>query len=358
MGKKISVGAGIGILAVVAALGIGCGYFYVNNAQKQFSAAEAEMPESAISTYLENVRSGDYDKIYSDSLVVAPHLNSESDYVAKLEEIYNGVDTKSIEYAPDNSDTSKYKLYSNKKYLATLDLVQSSDGKWLASTEFSGDLNYTVEVPTGLSIEVNGIAVDDTYKTATDTVASNFTQLTDTSSAPHVDTYTFKNLLGEPSITVVGQDGYTTLQDVLSDTIFIGKASTDADLASQFTNDAVIFASFPTRDGSLGSIANVSITASDFYTRISSLQNTWFSDHSTSQFSNVTASNIIQQSDDTMVGYVTFDYYAANSEVNRTWHGGYQMTFMKVNGSWKVAGLGIDNELNPLKEAIPTTTTD
>ena len=32
----------------------------------------------------------------------------------------------------------------------------------------------------------------------------------------------------------------------------------------------------------------------------------------------------------------------------------HQMTFMNVNGSWKVAGLGIDNELNPAKEAIPT----
>jgi hypothetical protein len=353
MSNRISAGAGIGILAVVAALGIGGGFFVVKSSAKKFAAAEAEMPESAISTYLEQVKSQDYEKIYEDSLVVAPHLNSKDDYVAKLQSIYSGVDTGKIEYAPDTTDTSKYKLYSDKKYLATLDLMQASDGSWLASTEFSGDQNYTVEVPTGLQIQVNGLDVDASYQTATDTVASNFTQLTDQSAAPHVDRYQFNNMLGAPAITVVGQDGYTTLKDVLSDTLFVGKQTTDAALAQEFTNDAVIFASFPTQDGTLAAIGNVSITDSDFYSRISSMQNTWFSDHYTSQFSNVAATNIIQQSDTTMVGYVTFDYYA-EGERSRTWHGGYQMTFMNVNGSWKVAGLGIDNELNPAKEAIPT----
>ena len=354
MSSRINPVLGFGLIAAVAAAGIGGGFFYVNNAQKQFSAQEAEMPESAISTYLENIRTGSYDQIYKDSLVVAPHLNSEADYVAKLEDIYSGVTISSIEYAPDSSDTSKYKLYSNKKYLATLDLVKASDGRWLASTEFSGDQNFTVEVPTGLSIQVNGLSVDSSYMTASDTVASNFTQIPNQSSAPHVDTYTFKNLLGTPEITVEGSSSYTTLQDVLSDTIFIGKVSNEADLATQFTNAAVTLASYPTRDGSLGAIANICITDSDFYSRLSSLQNTWFSDHSTSSFSNVTASDIIMLREDTLVVDLTFDYYAENSEVNRTWHGGYQLSFMRVNGVWKLAGMGIDNELNPAKEAIPT----
>ncbi|NCB33522.1 MAG: hypothetical protein EOM64_06525 [Erysipelotrichia bacterium] len=354
MSSRISSGLGIGVIIAVAAAGIGGGYFYVSQAQKQFSEEESEMPESAISTYLENIRTRSYDQIYQDSLIIAPHLNSESDYVAKLEEIYSGISISSIEYAPDNTDTSKYRLYSNKKYLSTLDLVKASDGRWLASTEFSGDQNYTVEVPTGLGIEVNGLPVDSSYMTAENTVASNFTQITNQSNAPHVDTYTFKNLLGKPEIAVTGNSSYTTLQDVLSDTLFIGKVSNEADLATQFTNAAVTLASYPTRDGSLGDIANICITDSEFYSRLSSLQNTWFSDHGTSSFSNVTASDIIQQSDDTMVGYVTFDYYAANSEVDRTWHGGYQLSFMRVNGAWKLAGMGIDNELNPAKEAIPT----
>ena len=50
-----------------------------------------------------------------------------------------------------------------------------------------------------------------------------------------------------------------------------------------------------------------------------------------------------------MVGYVTFDYYAAGGSYSRTWNCGYQMTFMNVNGTWKIAGMAIDNELNPNK---------
>jgi hypothetical protein len=35
--------------------------------------------------------------------------------------------------------------------------------------------------------------------------------------------------------------------------------------------------------------------------------------------------------------------------VERTWNGGYQMTFLNVGGTWKIAGMAINNELNPNK---------
>jgi hypothetical protein len=80
-------------------------------------------------------------------MVVSPHINSKADYIAKLEEIYKGVNTSDIEYTGlDNTDGSKdYKLYYNKQYLATLKLIKASDGKWMASTVFSGDHDYVIE---------------------------------------------------------------------------------------------------------------------------------------------------------------------------------------------------------------------
>ena len=42
-----------------------------------------------------------------------------------------------------------------------------------------------------------------------------------------------------------------------------------------------------------------------------------------------------------------FDYYAENEEVSRTWYIGYQMTFLEVDGEWKVLDIEINNELNP-----------
>lgn len=341
-------------LLIVALLAVGMGLFgkkQIDDAKKEFAAAEADMPESAISNYFNHIRAGDFDGIYEDSMVVSPHINSKADYIAKLEEIYKDVNTSDIEYAGlDNTDGSKdYKLYYNKKYLATLKLIRSADGRWLASTIFSGDKSYTIEVPTGLSITANGSPIDKSYMKEEGVVATNFTGLRDTSPAPLVDVYVLENLLGEPDIQVAGESGYGSLTDVLTGRILIGKTSTDPSLATTMISAAEICAKFPAQEASVGQVGAISITNSDWYKRVSGVQNQWFTAHSTSSFSNQNAFNIIQQSEDSMVGFVTFDYYASNGEVSRTWNGGYQMTFLNVGGTWKIAGMAINNEMNPNK---------
>lgn len=342
---------GIIVLLVLAIVSLFLGNRYVNNAREAFLAEEADLPESAISTYLEQVRNKDFDGIYEDSLIVAPHINSKEDYIAKLEEIYGDADISKIEFAPteDSDTTKKYALVYQGKYLATLELLRSADGRWLSSTLFTGDNNYVVEVPTGLEITVNGIAIGNEYKTYEDIVATNFTGLQDTSAAPRVDRYELNNLLGKPTIEVVGQSGYGTLTDVITNTILVGRTSDDASIRDAMITNSKICAQFPAREAGLNSVAGVVITNSDFYNRVRTLQNDWFTAHGTSYFSNENAFNIIQQSDNTAVGYFTFDYYATNGEVERTWNAGYQVSLMNVNGSWKIADMGIDSRLNPNK---------
>lgn len=342
---------GIVILLLLAIGSLLVGRNYVNNARQEFLEAEKDLPESAISIYLEQIKQKNFDGIYEDSLVVAPHINSKEDYVAKLEEIYGDIDFDKIEFAPtdDSEGAQKYVLAYEGKYLATLELIKTSDGRWLSSTLFSGDNNYVVEVPTGLSITVNGIEIDDSYKTQENIVATNFKGLKDTSSAPHVDQYALNNLLGEPKIEVVGQSGYGTVKDVITNTILVGKVVNDETIKNTMISHSKTCAQWPAQEAGLGAVGNVVITNSDFYDRVRTLQNNWFTAHGTSYFSNEDAFQIIAQSDDSVVGYVVFDYYASNGEVDRTWNAGYQVSMLNVNGTWKIAGMGIDSRLNPNK---------
>ena len=333
---------------IVAVICAAAGVLFVNSAKSGFAEKEAALPDSAISTYLNHVKNSDYESIYEDSLQVDPTLNSKDDYIAKIKEIYSGTNTDSITYKQvDKQTVTEYNLYVSDDYLATLKLSQDSDGKWLASTMFEGDTSYTVEVPTGLSIQVNGMDVDDSYLTAKKVTASNFSGLNDAAGAPKVDQYQLSNLLSDPVITVPSDSSYKTLKDAVSNIIYVGKDANTADNAVIFTDDAKIISGFPAQDTSLGSVASISITASDWYSRISTLQNDWFTEHGTPTYSNLTAENIIQQSDDTMVGNVYFDYYATNGSVERTWHCGYQITFMESNGTMKIAGIEVNSSLNP-----------
>lgn len=348
---KMKTGLGIALLTLLTVGSVTGGYLFVSSAQRSFMEAEADMPESAISTYLGQIKKADYSGIYENSLIVAPHYNSREDYVAKLEEIYQDVDTSKIRYHDQSTDTeTRYALVLDGKYLASVKLVQSTDGKWIASTEFSGNQNYILEVPTGETVVVNDIELSREQMIEEGVVASNFSGLKNTNDAPHVDKYELNNLLGEPKIALQSGEETTTLKDVITGHLFMGKPADNADYANVFSSAAKTVASFPAKEGNLASVGAITIQASEFYERIATMQNQWFSDHHTSNFSNMNVRNIIQQSEDTMVGYVTFDYYAANSEVNRTWNAGYQITFMKVNGDWKIAGFGVDSLLNPNKK--------
>lgn len=343
-------------LILLVAIGVGCffaGNVVVSRARNNFLAEEKDLPESAISTYLAHIRNGEFDGIYEDSLVIQPHINSREDYIAKLQEIYAGVDIDKIEFGPIHSDDAnlKYALAYENKYLATLELMKSKDGKWLSSTIFNGDNEYEVEVPTGLKIKVNGIELDDSYIIEKKAVASNFSGLNQKADAPKVDRYLLSNLLGTPTIEVVGKESaYGTLTDRVNGMIYVGEKVNDPEIEQIFIEDAKTCAMLPAQDVGLGSVAAISVIDSDWYARISTMQNNWFTEHFPATFSNEKAFNIIKQSDDSMVGFVTFDYYATNGDVERTWNCGYQMSMIDENGIWKIAGMGIDSTLNPNKK--------
>ena len=126
---RIKTGLGL-LIVVILAAGLGfCGKNYVDSAKKEFAEQEASLPESGISSYFARIREKDYDGIYDDSMIVAPHINSKEDYIAKLQSIYDGVDTARIQYTGlDNTDGSKdYKLYYDNRFLATLKLIKAPD---------------------------------------------------------------------------------------------------------------------------------------------------------------------------------------------------------------------------------------
>ena len=349
---KVKTGAALVIIAAVAAASAAGSFLYVNNGKKAFRAAEADLPESAISTYLEDIRNGHYDQIYEDSLTVAPHLNSKEDYTTALQDIYRGISLDALSFVAEETDEdgdARYALVYDHEKIAEVKVKKGKDGLYHASTIFSGDNDYRIEVPDGMTLYVNGIAVDKSYCVDKDGRSENFHGLNNWNDAPKCDVYEIDNLLGEPEVSVK-ETGYSTLTDVSTGTIYVGKTAKGTELAETMASYAQIIAQFPAQESTLGQVGAISVTASDWYSRIRTMQNAWFSVHNVSRFDNVKALNIIQQDDKTAVGYVTFDYYAANSEVSRTWHAGYQMSLLKVNGTWRIAGMAIDSELNPLKE--------
>lgn len=346
--KGIRSAAGITILALVLLICVGTSTAFVLFTKSNLAKQEAKLPESAISLYLKQVKNNDLNSIYENSLLIDPHLNSKEDYNQAIKDIYTGVNLDNLIYQEEKSveDDLLYGLYDGNVKVAVIKLVKETNGKWLASTVFQGNHSSVVEVPAGVTFKVNGLEVSNDYISNKSATATNFSGLDDKSDAPKVIRYELNNLITEPVITI-DNSGYTTIKDALSNTYFIGKETTDSDLKTTVINAAKTVARYPTKDGTLGAIGAITITGSDFYDRIKTMDNQWYAAHGTSQFSNEDVLSIVQQDENSMIANVVFDYYIASGSTSKEYNIGYQISFLNVRGTWKIAGFAIDNEMNP-----------
>lgn len=346
--KGIRSVAGLTILAITLTICLAGSFLTITLIKSNLAKQEAKLPDSAISIYLKQVKANDFDGIYENSLIIDSHLNSKEDYSQAIQNIYKDVDVNKVIYVPVSSKTDDilYNLYENDKKISTLKLIQANNGKWLASTLFQGDHSYKIEAPAGVEIQVNGFVINDKYMKEKNVSPTNFSGLNTDKYSPSVVQYELNNLISEPEITI-NNDGYDYIKDVLSNTYYVGKSTTDSILEDTFINAAKTCARYPTKDGTLGAIAAITITDSDFYEKLKTMDNQWYAAHGTSQFSNEAVLKIIQQDENTMIGNVIFDYYIASGSTSKEYNCGYQITFANVNGKWKIAGFAIDNEMNP-----------
>ena len=349
LNKQIRKPTAVIVLVMTAVISIAISYLYLHSLRKQYASMEQDSPESAITEYFRKISQKSYEELYQEAEEISPDSNSEEAYIQKLQSVYDGVNTDAIDYSLESSDETSYTYalrYHNADFGKLL-IRQNEEGTWIASTLFEGNETWKIEVPSGLTLLVNGSPVSDDQMISSAVVPDNFSGMYDQSSVPLVDIYELTNLLDQPEVSIEGDDSYTVLKDVSSNTLYAGKTSEDQNLIQAMIDDTQTAAAYPAQDASLAEVAAVSITDSDWYSRISTLENYWFTDHTESNFSNQSVMNLIQQSDHTALAYVTMDYYATNGEVERTWHCGYQVSLINLDGSWKIAQMTVDQELNP-----------
>lgn len=326
-------------------------YIYIDVKRVQISEASETFEDYALAQYANSLKNRDYESIYKASLMDSP-FNDEETYISYLNDLYQDVDVELLNYVKREEDSLVYyDVFNQGNFVTTLKL-EKVDGNEVLVNEINQDEDYVIEVPTDLTITMNGIEIDDTYLIEKDVIASNFIDANCDAIAPRVNRYELKHLTFPPVVHVKNAENgmYGQLKDVMSNTIYIGKTVSDQSINDLMVNDTKILAGFPANETSLQDVLGITVRNSDFEGRIKTVQTLWFSSHNESYFENVNAFNLIAQNDDTVIGYTTFDYFAKNSDVSRMWHGGYQMSLAKQDGNYKVASMGICSDLNPNKE--------
>ena len=320
----------------------------IKKAEQEFAGNEASMPENQINEVIENIKAGDYGDIYETTQSLFPSLDSKEAYIERLTEILTTGEPQDLRAEPLSigDEERTYQLVNKDTLLGTLTLV-NRDGQWKPAFPIRGQKKYRVEVPSGMSLSSNGTPIGQEYLAESGKEAANFFQVTDSSIIPMVDIYEFDGLIGKPALNA--DEGYSMIQDVLSGDWLLGKQVTDEALLHDLTEAAELIAMYPAQDTALANVTAVSDTSSRWYQKYVTLQNYWFTAHSTKELSNESI-EAVAQSDDTIVAHISFDYFADNGEVSRTWHCGYQLTFRKSGDKYLVCGTEISSLLNPLQE--------
>ena len=321
------------------------GAVQVKQAEARFQEMEETMPQVQLEKVLKQIQDGDYETMFAASQKLSPSLDLKEAYVERVTEILGNRDFTKLktETVSETDSQREYRLIDGDTLLGTLTLLKEGDD-WVPAFPLKGNKSYRVEVPAGMSLNVYGTPVGSEYLVETGKEAANFFQVTDPSIIPFVDIYEFDGLLGEPALNT--DEGYAMIQDVLSGNWLMGKEITDQALLEELVNDAVLIAEYPAMDADINAVRSISDTSSRWYQKYVTLQNWWFTRHNTKEISNEQI-KAVAQSDDTIVAHISFDYFADNGEVNRTWNVGYQLTFRKLNDKYVVCGTELDSRLNP-----------
>lgn len=96
-----------------------------------------------------------------------------------------------------------------------------------------GELSYTIYAPTGATVSVNGVELDENYKkTGEDTALSLFEGLENYGTAPEMEAWEVGGLHQTPEITAADESGTALSAPYLQDGVYVFQPAADEELAA------------------------------------------------------------------------------------------------------------------------------
>ena len=336
MNKRVKVFPALMVPVLLSAAILFYGFYASSSAAKRFSEEQERMPETAMMRLLDQLEAGEYAEVFTDTLAYQYTPDSAASYSIFLDRMLEECGREELSFRK-NGDA--WRIYAGDVCLADAYVYQDAEGMPHAALPLQGQRTAWIEVPAGSELIINGRTQEKPVEE--NVPASECFAFPSNVQKAYVDVYRVDDLLGDPAA-----DEYALIKDVLSGRYLAGKKVTDPELLEEMVRAAELLAAYPAQDASLGQVQAVSLTNTSWYARYATLQNYWFTAHSVSEFSNEQVLEAVYRNEDTVSAHIVFDYFADNGEVHRTWHCGYQLTFLRTDNGWKIAAVAINNALN------------
>lgn len=247
--------------------------------------------------------------------------------------------------------TPVYVVYAGDTPIAKVELKSAGKNahkfnKWVLGAVSFGD--YTKELstakitaPTGAQIYVNGVEVNDKYKTESAVTFSPCLHVADYVTAPTNDVYEIGQLIAQPQITAK-LNGKDLTVDYDKKTGYTVYYPSDDDLyknlESRIYTIAEQYGAYIINRGSLSKLSSYMVgTAAEYVSDIPAIWAYLWGKSYTYQFNNESISNFRKYSDDCFSCDVYYDLYVDYQTGNTTYKTSLTYTFVKQKGAWMLA---------------------
>lgn len=301
--------------------------------QRKQKEKELHSPEYAIKEYINEIQNNVFEQIYQNSIYLYNNHSSQQELSNTLTNIYQNTNIKTIKIKDQHpyEDGYRYTLYQNNEAVSQV-MVKPYDNRYLVATLLKNEVTTYIESLPNLTFTVNDYGIEDIHPK--EMISSNFEEL-NVDNAPVILQYTIETLSQTPTLAL--PSGYTFLKDLHEQKIYIGKLEPNTGLHDLFINAIEVFHSVTINKNWEKPLYSISIPDSIFlkqvkegYPHLQGLEK--------GHLENIRFSDILKQSEDSMMAHVTFDYVSKNDTKTFT----YQIIFLKHQGIYKIAQLKIE----------------
>ncbi|MBE6885167.1 MAG: hypothetical protein E7487_11285 [Ruminococcaceae bacterium] len=315
---------------------------------------EAAQPTGTVERYMEELKSGDYAKLMKYTEYTPDKFNTEEDF-AEYMEAYLG-NTEQLTYTKTSSGTEgtiEYAIYSEQDNIKIQDITLTATGNKEAPFDISFGIEYLepyyIEAPSHATVYVNGVALDDSYKTGEETLNESFTViLTENVELPSRCFYSIDGLLCPPEITAKDANGKACSVSVndegnsYSFSLPLEEGEQFDEYAQLITEATCLYARFITEDATFDMVTGKVYTDTSFYKAISTFYNGWYINHDSYEFSDLVVKNVESVAENAFTGEISFMYTIRKGQKVYEYPSHYRASFMYFEElGWKMVNLEV-----------------
>ncbi len=331
-------------------------YYLLRQLRSYLADYEAAQPYGTVERYIDELKNGDYDKIVQYSDYTPGRFDSEGDFAEYMTNLIG--DTSTISYTKSISSTPgtlSYTIYAERDgenvRLQELTLTETGDKANPYDISFSVKRlgTYSIEAPEHATVYVNGVALDDSYKTGEPVTNESFKViLTEGVALPSRCSYSVGGMLRPPEITATDKEGTPCEVEVdgATDSYSFSEPVAEGERFDEYAKlieDATcIYARFITEDATFAMVREKVYTDTSFYKAISTFYNGWYINHDSYEFTDLVVDNVEQVADNAFTGEISFMYTIKRKQKIFDYPSHYKASFMYFeDAGWKMVNLEV-----------------